>query len=143
MKALFVTSVFCITLLGTQISCSKVDSDQAESIKLLQRSEDVTEQPSAKFTPDVPAQQNKQPSSDSMVLDIISGGKIVYRFLDVAQWGAHREENDEHLTRSGYGILDANQDYIVDEGELRVYFEFNDQNIKYLFYQNPINQTPR
>ena len=126
-------------------SCNKVDDDGSQPIVLLQRSdatqdtpeETINKRPSESYEPQA------TPSSDSMVVDIISGGTIVYRFLDVAQWGAHHEELDSHLTRSGYGILDTNQNYLIDEDEVRVYFEFSDHNTQYLFYQNPASQPQR
>ena len=40
--------------------------------------------------------------------------------------------------RFGYGYLDKNQNYQVDSGEKKVYFEFSDYSTNYLFYESPL-----
>ena len=39
--------------------------------------------------------------------------------------------------RFGYGYLDENQNYKVDPGEKKLYFEISDYSTNYVFYENP------
>src|SRR5258706_566380 len=39
--------------------------------------------------------------------------------------------------RYGYGYLDENQNYVVDPGEKKLYFEISDFATNYVFYENP------
>lgn len=40
--------------------------------------------------------------------------------------------------RYGYGVLDLNENYAVDPGEKKVYFEISDYSTSYVFYENPM-----
>ena len=73
------------------------------------------------------------------VLDIYMGEKLVKRFIKIdklstaeaTQGGAVR------TYRYGYGYLDLNQNYKVDSGEKKLYFEISDYATPYIFYDNP------
>jgi hypothetical protein len=73
------------------------------------------------------------------VLDIYAGEVLVKRFIKIdklstaAATGGHADRP----YRFGYGVLDANQNYEVDSGEKKVYFEFSDYSTSYVFYENP------
>jgi len=73
------------------------------------------------------------------VLDIYMGEKLVKRFIKIdklstaeaTQGGAAR------TYRYGYGYLDLNQNFKVDNGEKKLYFEISDYATPYIFYDNP------
>ncbi len=74
------------------------------------------------------------------VLDVYAGEKLVNRFIKidkistaVSTQGADRPRP----YRFGYGVFDANQNFKVDAGEKKVYFEFSDYSTSYIFYENP------
>ena len=73
------------------------------------------------------------------VLDIYAGDKLVKRFIkiDKLTTAVSTSGDNARSYRYGYGILDANQDLIVDKGEKKVYFEFSDYSTSYVFYENP------
>lgn len=73
------------------------------------------------------------------VLDIYAGNKLVKRFIkiDKLTTAVSTSGDNARSYRYGYGILDVNQDLIVDKGEKKVYFEFSDYSTSYIFYENP------
>lgn len=74
------------------------------------------------------------------VLDVMSGGKLMYRFIKIDKLttaDATGPGNYQRDYRFGYGHLDKNLNYQVDEGELKVYFEVSNYSTEYLFYENP------
>lgn len=74
------------------------------------------------------------------VLDVISDGKVMYRFIDIDKLTTATATGDASTSRPyrfGYGVLDTNQNYAQDEGEKKIYFEVSDYSTNYLFYENP------
>ena len=74
------------------------------------------------------------------VLDIISGGKIMYRFIKIDKLSTAAATGDRNVSRPyryGYGVLDLNQDYVADANEKKMYFEVSDFSTQYVFYENP------
>ena len=73
------------------------------------------------------------------VLDIYMGEKLVQRFIkiDKLSTAVATEGSDAREYRYGYGYLDLNQNYIVDEGEKKLYFEISNYATPYVFYDNP------
>ncbi len=74
------------------------------------------------------------------VLDVYAGEKLVKRFIKIDKLStATNTENakESRPYRYGYGYLDENQNYVVDSGEKKVYFEFSDYSTNYIFYENP------
>lgn len=79
------------------------------------------------------------------VLDIYAGDKLVNRFIKIDKLSTAYATNDSSTPRPyryGYGYLDRNLNYQVDEGEKRVYFEFSDYSTSYVFYENPGLASP-
>ena len=72
------------------------------------------------------------------VVDIYAGEKLVMRFVKVDKLSTGLGTNDglKRAYRYGYGSLDENQNYKVDDGEKKIYFEVNDFST-YVFYENP------
>ncbi|MFA6902042.1 MAG: hypothetical protein WC236_03040 [Gallionellaceae bacterium] len=72
------------------------------------------------------------------VLDIYAGDKLVQRFvkIDKLSTAYGTDDNKPRAYRYGYGYVDANQNFIVDNGEKKVYFEFSDYSTSYIFYEN-------
>ena len=74
------------------------------------------------------------------VLDIYAGDKLVNRFIKISKLTtAHGtvDRGNVRPYRFGYGYLDINQNFKVDEGERKVYFEFSDYSTSYVFYESP------
>jgi len=73
------------------------------------------------------------------VLDIYMGDKLVKRFIKIDKLStANSTQGDIPRTyRYGYGVLDINQNYKVDAGERKLYFEISDYATPYIFYDNP------
>ncbi|WP_200762452.1 hypothetical protein [Nitrosophilus alvini] len=73
------------------------------------------------------------------VLDIYAGDKLVKRFIkiDKISTAYGTSDNRPRPYRYGYGFLDENFNYKVDEGEKKVYFEFSDYSTNYIFYESP------
>lgn len=75
------------------------------------------------------------------VLDIISEGKVMYRFIGIdklttaSATGVQTAESRAY--RFGYGVLDLNQNYKPDPDEKKIYFEVSDYSTQYVFYDNP------
>lgn len=73
------------------------------------------------------------------VLDIYAGEKLVKRFIKIDKLStAAGTENAavDRPYRYGYGHIDENFNYVVDDGEKKVYFEFSDYSTNYVFYEN-------
>ena len=72
------------------------------------------------------------------VMDVYAGDKLVMRFLKVDKMstGIGRSDGQQRAYRYSYGFLDDNQNFRVDEGEKKVYFEVSDYS-NYVFYENP------
>jgi hypothetical protein len=74
------------------------------------------------------------------VLDVISDGKVMYRFIKIDKISTAQATGDRETTRPyryGYGVLDVNQNFTQDENERKIYFEFSDFSTSYVFYENP------
>lgn len=72
------------------------------------------------------------------VMDVYAGEKLVMRFIKVDKMstGIGRSDGQQRAYRYSYGFLDINQNYKVDEGEKKIYFEVSDYS-NYVFYENP------
>lgn len=75
------------------------------------------------------------------VLDIYMGEKLVQRFIkiDKLSTAISTDGNVPRNYRYGYGYLDLNQNYQVDTGEKKLYFEISNYSTSYVFYDNPGN----
>jgi len=73
------------------------------------------------------------------VLDIYMGGKLVQRFIkiDKLSTAISTDGTVARNYRYGYGYLDVNQNYKVDDGEKKLYFEVSNYSTPYVFYDNP------
>lgn len=73
------------------------------------------------------------------VLEIYFGDRLAKRFLqiDKISTAIGTSDNFPRSYRYGYGVLDENQNFQVDAGEKKVYFEFSDYATPYVFYENP------
>ena len=73
------------------------------------------------------------------VLDIISDGKVMYRFINIDKLttGSATGGSESRAYRYGYGVLDRNFNMTPDDGEKKVYFEVSDFATQYVFYENP------
>ncbi len=72
------------------------------------------------------------------VMDVYAGEKLVSRFIKVDKMttGMGRNDGQQRAYRYSYGYFDENQNFKVDEGEKKVYFEVSDYS-NYVFYENP------
>jgi len=73
------------------------------------------------------------------VLDIYAGEKLVLRFIQIDKISTASATSDGGQARPyrfGYGYVDRNMNFRVDEGEKKVYFEFSDYSTSYVFYEN-------
>ncbi len=72
------------------------------------------------------------------VLDIYAGDKLVMRFIKIDKISTALGTNDDKPRpyRFGYGYVDENQNFVVDKGEKKVYFEISDYSTNYVFYEN-------
>ena len=75
------------------------------------------------------------------VLDIYMGGKLVQRFIkiDKLTTATATDGATPRNYRYGYGYLDLNQNYKVDAGEKKLYFEISNFATPHIFYENPGN----
>jgi len=75
------------------------------------------------------------------VLDIYMGGKVVKRFIKVGKLttATSTDGTTPRNYRYGYGYLDANQNFHVDKGEKKLYFEISNYSTPYIFYENPVD----
>ena len=73
------------------------------------------------------------------VLDIYMGEKLVQRFIKIDKLSTAQSTSStvERDYRYGYGYLDLNQNYIVDKGEKKLYFEISGYATPYVFYDSP------
>lgn len=74
------------------------------------------------------------------VLEIYAGDKLVKRFMKIDKLttaNATQGTSTARPYRYGYGVLDENQNLLVDSDEKQVYFEFSDYSTSYVFYENP------
>ena len=73
------------------------------------------------------------------VLDIYMGEKLVKRFIKIDKLSTAEatQGTSPRTYRYGYGYLDVNQNFKVDEGEKKLYFEISDYATPYIFYANP------
>jgi hypothetical protein len=78
-------------------------------------------------------------SGTNGVLEIYFGEKLAKRFLRIDKISTAIGTSDSGVRsyRYGYGYLDENQNFSVDEGERKVYFEFSDYSTPYVFFENP------
>jgi len=72
------------------------------------------------------------------VLDVYAGDKLVQRFIKIDKLSTAMGTTDDRPRpyRYGYGYVDVNQNFIVDSGEKKVYFEISDYSTSYVFYEN-------
>jgi len=74
------------------------------------------------------------------VLDVYMGGKLVQRFIkvDKLSTAVGTDDNTPRNYRYGYGYLDKNFNYKLDDDEkVKIYFEISDYSTPYVFYDNP------
>lgn len=76
------------------------------------------------------------------VLDVISDGKVMYRFINIDKLTTGTATGggpgaDSRAYRYGYGVMDKNFNMIADDDEKKVYFEVSDYATNYVFYENP------
>jgi len=73
------------------------------------------------------------------VLDIYMGTKLVKRFIkiDKLTTATSTDGSTSRNYRYAYGYLDENQNFIVDPGEKKLYFEISNYSTPYIFYENP------
>ena len=73
------------------------------------------------------------------VLDVYMGEKLVKRFIKIDKLSTAEatQGSSPRTYRYGYGYLDVNQNYRVDAGEKKLYFEISDYATPYVFYDNP------
>ncbi len=73
------------------------------------------------------------------VLDVYMGEKLIQRFIKVDKLSTAEATQGSSLRtyRYGYGYLDLNFNYKVDDGEKKLYFEISDYATPYIFYENP------
>lgn len=73
------------------------------------------------------------------VLDIYMGDKLVQRYIkiDKLSTAVSTDGTVSRNYRYGYGYLDNNQNYKVDAGEKKLYFEISNYSTPYIFYDNP------
>ena len=74
------------------------------------------------------------------VLDVYMGGKLVQRYIKIDKLSTAEATDGSKVSRNyryGYGYLDLNQNYKVDPGEKKLYFEISNYSTPYVFYDNP------
>ncbi len=73
------------------------------------------------------------------VLEIYSGGKMMRRIIEIDKLttAVSTEGNTQRPYRYGYGVLDINENFKVDDGEQKIYFEISDYATNYFFFENP------
>lgn len=80
-------------------------------------------------------------TGDDGVLDVYGGEKLLLRFIKIdkltTSLGTAHGADLPRPYRYGYGYLDLNQNYVVDAGEKKLYFEISDFATNYVFYENP------
>jgi hypothetical protein len=80
-------------------------------------------------------------TGDDGVLDVYGGEKLLLRFIKIdkltTSLGTSHSSSEARPYRYGWGYLDENQNYKIDPGEKKVYFEISDYATNYVFYENP------
>ncbi len=73
------------------------------------------------------------------ILEIYAGENLVRRFLriDKLSTASGTSNGVDRPYRFGYGVLDANLNDQVDDGEKKVYFEISDYSTSYVFFESP------
>jgi len=74
------------------------------------------------------------------VLDIYMGEKLIQRYIKIDKLSTATATDGSGASRHyryGYGYLDLNQNYQVDAGEKKLYFEVSNYSTPYIFYDNP------
>ena len=73
------------------------------------------------------------------ILEIYAGDKLVKRFMEIDKLSTAIGTSDgvPRSYRFGYGVLDANLNGQIDQGENKVYFEFSDYSTSYIFHDDP------
>lgn len=73
------------------------------------------------------------------VVDIYAGEKLVMRFIRIDKLSTALGTQDglPRPYRFGYGVFDENQNYQIDPGERKLYFEVSDFATPYVFYESP------
>ena len=74
------------------------------------------------------------------VLDVYMGEKLVQRYIKIDKLSSAEATDGSKQSRNyryGYGYLDLNQNYKVDAGEKKLYFEISNFSTSYIFYDNP------
>lgn len=73
------------------------------------------------------------------VLEVYAGNNLVKRFMKIDKLSTATATGGktERPYRFGYGILDANLNGEIDNGEKKVYFEFSDYSTSYIFFEDP------
>lgn len=74
------------------------------------------------------------------VLEVYSGNNLVRRFIKIDKLSTANatEGKNARPYRYGYGYLDLNQNFKVDNNEKKVYFEISDYSTNYVFFENPM-----
>ena len=72
------------------------------------------------------------------VLEVYAGGTLAKRFLQIDKLSTAMgtDDGEPRQYRFGYGVLDVNQNGVVDPGERKVYFEVGSLST-YVFYEQP------
>lgn len=72
------------------------------------------------------------------VLDIYAGEKLVMRFIKIDKLSTATGTQDGMARpyRYGYGYLDRNFDFEVNDDTKKVYFEISDYTTPYVFYED-------
>lgn len=73
------------------------------------------------------------------VLDVYMGDKLVKRFIEIDKLSTAQatQGNQARDYRYGYGYIDENFNYQIDNGEKKSYFEVSGYATPYIFYENP------
>lgn len=76
------------------------------------------------------------------VLEVYAGNTLMRRFIDIDKLSTAGGTSSgvDRPYRFGYGVLDLNQNFKVDPGERKVYFEISDFSTNYVFFENPHKQ---
>ena len=72
------------------------------------------------------------------VMDVYAGDKLVMRFIEIDKLttGLGTTDDQARAFRYGYGVVDANFNWLQDADEKKVYFEVSDYSTSYVFYEN-------
>ena len=80
------------------------------------------------------------------VLDVISNGKVMYRFIKIDKLSTAAATSEKGVARPyrfGYGVFDANLNWRQDKGEEKIYFEISDYSTNYVFYEMPFRDVKK